>query len=175
MADPRKPVETIRRMNKMHGVVREEIAIERPRCANSETCPKSSSLLLYLLIKAWQWLEKSVEVISRKIIKEHLQCWWPTIQEGASGGDSIQHLRNDNKCVGTRRASQVCYLQTLRKHVAGIHLLDVFLQYRLCFGYHGSLQQNVSIFIKKFLEDNTGNNDKTKALERETARRELFA
>ena len=86
-------MQTVRRMNNVHRIIREEPSIEAPR----HRCDKARSKLFSLfflqsLIEARKGLEESVEIIPGKIVEEHLESWWLLVQALAGCFNGVQNV-----------------------------------------------------------------------------------
>ena len=110
----RDPHESIRRVYKVERVVRKEPPIERTGHCCNETRPKLVLMFfIKLLVEAWQWPEHRIEIVSGKVIQECLERWRGTVQLSKRVLDVVYDVWYHQKGIGSRRASQVSYLQTV--------------------------------------------------------------
>ena len=97
-----EPMQTIGRVKKVDGAVREEPSMERAWHSGDETLSRHPFLfLLNPLVESRQGLENGVEIILWKIIQEDLKGGWLTAEPTASCTDAVYDLPQWQEGVGS--------------------------------------------------------------------------
>ncbi|PON65145.1 hypothetical protein PanWU01x14_118510 [Parasponia andersonii] len=107
-------MQTVGRMNDVHGIIWEKPPIETPWHRGDEARPKLAPLFLLLpLIEARKRPEDGVEIVAGEIVEEQLESWWLLVRASAGGFNGVKNKGPHRQCVGAGGAAQVCYSQTL--------------------------------------------------------------
>ena len=108
-------MQTVRRMNNVHRIIREKPSIEAPRHRCDKARSKFFSLFFFQrLMEGGKRLEESIEIIPGKIIEKHLETRWFLVQVLAGGFNGVQNVGRHHQRVGSGGAAHVCYSYTLR-------------------------------------------------------------